>query len=149
LVHERPLDFDQRLALTVLAVDARLDTEPLDLAAIVTGLVDLPTPPEPPYLTPIAALLQRAARRLEADGWCRGATMDADGARCLYGALHVEAASPGEERDALAVLEDVVRRRWGALADTIPAVNDRLLPDGRAAVRLLDDAALLADARGL
>jgi len=82
-------------------------------------------------------------------GWRRGATVDADGRRCLYGAVHVEAGGPGDERQALAVLEEVIRRRWGALADTIPAANDHLVRDHAQAVRLLDDAADLAHARGL
>lgn len=141
-----PLDLDERLVLAALAVS---DSGPLDLADVVTGPVTLPAPPVRPYPTPVAALLQRAARRLEVDGWCRGSTVDASGARCLYGAIHAEAAGPGEESTALAVLEDAVRRHWRELTATIPTVNDTLLPDGRAAVRLLDDSALLADARGL
>jgi hypothetical protein len=96
----------------------------------------------------VAALLQRAAQQLAAGGWCRGATVDEAGARCLYGA--VRAADPGGAHtdDALAVLLDALRRHWPD-TDTIPEANDHRLPNQAAAVRLLGEAAVLADARGL
>lgn len=140
-----------RLETAALAVDintAHVATEPLDLAAVVTGPVPLPEPPEPDYPTPMAALLQRAARRLTHGGWCRGATVDEDGARCLYGAIRAENPGGAHTDDALAVLLDAIRRRFPG-AETIPSANDHFVPDSAAAVRLLDDAARLADTRGL
>ncbi|MGK5500475.1 DUF6197 family protein [Streptomyces sp. URMC 125] len=145
----RPLDFDQRLALASLAVDARIPTEPLDLAGIVTGPVDLPAPPGPAYPTPVAALLQRAAHRLETGGWCRSATIDTDGACCLYGGLRAE--DPGDHHldDALRVLLEALRREFGPGIETVPAANDHLIRDRGHAMRILEDAAALADVRGL
>ncbi|MFD7305183.1 hypothetical protein ACFV83_30345 [Streptomyces pharetrae] len=108
----------------------------------------LPEPAEDPYATSAAATLQRAARRLRTGGWCRGATVDADGARCLYGAVHAAAPSARVEGDALDVLLDAIRRRFPG-ADTIPEANDRHLTGWKAAVRILSEAAAPADARGL
>ena len=144
-----PLDLDQRLALAVLAVDARIDTEPLDLADVVTLPVELPAPPEPTYPTPVAALLQRAARRLAVVGWCRGRTVDEAGARCLYGALRAEDPHGAHTDDALDVLLTALRREFGPDVETIPSVNDHRVRSREHAVRLLGDAARLADARGL
>ncbi|MFP8887818.1 DUF6197 family protein [Streptomyces mangrovi] len=144
-----PLDLDQRLVLAALAVDARLDTEPLDLADIIRLPVDLPAPPEPSYPTPVAALLQRAARRLKTAGWCRGQTVDEAGARCLYGALRAEDPGGAHTDDALAVLLTALRREFGPDIETIPAANDHLLRSRGHAVRILGDAAALADTRGL
>ncbi|MTE22618.1 hypothetical protein F0L17_26690 [Streptomyces sp. TRM43335] len=142
----------ERAALAVSCGAAHLAAPVLDLADVVTLPVELPAVlPSPDYRTPAAALLQRAARRLEAGGWCQGATVAEDGARCLYGAVHAEAATDPTGRaedDALAVLLEAIRRRWPGV-ETIPEANDHRLPSGRAAVELLDDAAALADARGL
>ncbi|MFE1576257.1 DUF6197 family protein [Streptomyces fradiae] len=139
-----------RLQLAGLAmdVDTAHRSAPLDLAGVITGPVELPEPEEDPYGTPAAATLQRAARRLRTGGWCQGRTVDADGARCLYGAVHAEAPSSGAEGDALAVLMDAIRRRFPG-TDTIPEANDHRLTGWQAAVRILGEAAALADARGL
>jgi hypothetical protein len=145
----RPLDFDQRLALAALAVDARLDTGALDLADVVTGPVELPAAPELPYSTPVAALLQRAARRLTVGGWCRGRMVDETRARCLYGALQGEDPGGAHIDGALRLLLEVLRREFGPGIETIPTVNDRLLSGQDHAVRVLRDAARLADARNL
>lgn len=145
----RPLDFDQRLALAALAVDARITTTPLDLADVIRRPVDLPAQPEPPHPTPVAALLQRAAHRLAAGGWCRDATVTEDGARCLYGALRAEDPGGHHIDDALMVLLEALRREFGPDVETIPTANDRLLRGQAHAVRILGDAAALADARGL
>ncbi|MFP8886820.1 DUF6197 family protein [Streptomyces mangrovi] len=144
----QPLDLDQRLALAALAVDARIATTPLDLDDVITGPVALPAAPVRPYPTPAAALLQRAAQQLASGGWCRGATVDEGGARCLYGA--VRAADPGGAHTdtAMVVLLDAIRRRFPT-AETVPSANDELLPNGWAAARILGEAADLADARGL
>ncbi|MGK5448831.1 DUF6197 family protein [Streptomyces radiopugnans] len=144
-----PLDLDQRLVLAALAVDARLDAEPLDLADIIRLPVELPAPPETAYPTPVAALLQRAARRLKASGWCQGQTVDEAGARCLYGALRAEDPGGAHTDDALAVLLTALRREFGPGIETVPTANDHLLADRKAAVRMLGDAAALADVRGL
>lgn len=144
-----PLDLDQRLALAALAVDARLGTAPLDLADVVTGPVELPAPLEPTYPTPITALLQRAARRLQSGGWCRGTAVDEAGARCLYGALQAEDPGGAHIDDALAVLLTALRREFGPDIETVPSANDHWVRGRGHAVRLLGDAARLADARGL
>ncbi|WP_410540528.1 hypothetical protein [Streptomyces sp. KL2] len=144
-----PLDFDRLLVLAALAVDARIDTEPLNLADVVTMPVDLPAPPEPAYPTPVAALLQRAARRLETGGWCRSAIIDTDGARCLYGALRAEDPGGHHLDDALRVLLEALRREFGPDVETVPAANDHLIRSQAHAVRILGAAADLADARGL
>jgi hypothetical protein len=100
------------------------------------------------YPTPVAAVLQLAARRLESGGWCRGATVDADGARCLYGAIQGEAGrSTALETDALEVLLEVIRREFDPEAASVPAFNDSRLGGPRAAVRLLESAAYLAHTR--
>lgn len=148
-----PLDLDERLRLAVLAVDAAIDTEPLDLDDVIRAPEALsealwaPAPAHRP--TPVAALLQRAAHRLQTGGWCRGATVDDQGARCLYGAIR--AADPGGAHtdDALAVLLTALRREFGPDVDTVPQANDHLLRDREHAVRILGAAADLADARGL
>ncbi|MGK5501583.1 DUF6197 family protein, partial [Streptomyces sp. URMC 125] len=142
-----PLDLDQRLVLAALAVDARLDTEPLNLADIIRLPVEPPAPQEPAYPTPVAALLQRAARRLAVGGWCRGATVDTDGARCLYGALRAEDPGGHHLDDALDVLLTALRREFGPGIETIPSANDHLLRSRKHAVRILGDAAALADTR--
>lgn len=145
----RPLDLNQRLTLAALAVDARLDTEPLNLADVIRRPVDLPVPPQPAYPTPVAALLQRAAHRLETSGWCRSATIDTDGARCLYGALRAEDPGGHHLDDALRVLLEALRREFGPDIETVPAANDHLIRSQAHAVRILGTAANLADARGL
>ncbi|MEZ3182955.1 hypothetical protein KYY02_31145 [Streptomyces pimonensis] len=146
---------DERLNLAGLAVAVNTalrvpDVEPVDLADVVRvpTAVQPYRPPVDLYPTPVAALLQRAQARLERDGWCQGATVDEDGARCLYGALRAEAASTAELHDALAVLLEAIRRHCPG-ADTIPDANDHHLPGAAAAAGLLEEAARLADARGL
>ncbi|SOD67507.1 hypothetical protein SAMN06297387_13140 [Streptomyces zhaozhouensis] len=158
------LDLETRLALTDAGMTVRLQDALLrlgvDAAApetdarledagteALTAYVARAQPtPAFTYRTPVAALLDRAARRLEADGWCRDATRDASGARCLYGAIHAEASAAGEEDDALALLLEAIRRR-DPRAQTIPAHNADLA-GAAAAVQLLTQAARLADARG-
>jgi hypothetical protein len=102
------------------------------------------------YPTPVAALLQRAATRLESSGWCRGATVNEAGARCMYGAVQAEArGSAGLEASGLGVLLAAIRRQFDPDAASVPAFNDHRLGGERIAVRLLESAASLADARGL
>mgnify|MGYP001302550914 CR=1 FL=1 len=136
------LGIDSAHAESTVALDD-VDVEALTAyAARARPLPDL-------YPTPVAALLQRAAGRLETDGWCRDAMVDASGARCLYGAIHREAGgSTALEADALDVLLEAIRREFDPGAASVPSFNDRL-GGPRVALRLLDSAARLADARGL
>ncbi|MFD5493364.1 hypothetical protein ACFWH4_10655 [Streptomyces sp. NPDC127091] len=145
---------DDRLALAALAVAVNTAVSVPDVGPV--GLADavcVPTavqpyrPPVDLYPTPVAAVLQRARARLERDGWCRGATVDQDGARCLYGALRAEAASTAELHDALAVLLETIHRHFPD-EETVPGFNDgRYGP--RVVFRVLDQAADLAHARDL
>ncbi|MFF7858984.1 hypothetical protein [Streptomyces sp. NPDC007904] len=129
---------------------AHIDLEPVDLADVVTGLLDTGPAPLPDlYPTPVAALLQRAHHRLLTDGWCKDALVDEDGARCMLGAIRAEAGgNRGHEADAASVLLDAIRRHFGDHVDTVPSCNDAHGTD-RAPLRMLDQAAHLADARGL
>ncbi|MEV0185843.1 hypothetical protein AB0I54_42245 [Streptomyces sp. NPDC050625] len=158
------LSLEARLAAVDAAMSVRLDeaavafevrtahipAEPVDLADVVTVPLTptLPQPAPQTYSTPVAALLQRAHRRMEADGWCAGTLVDEDGAVCLLGAIRAEAAGDrGLEADAAAVLLDAIRRRFGDV-DSVPSFNDAH-GSGRTPLRMLGDAASLADARGL
>ncbi|GAA1592656.1 DUF6197 family protein [Streptomyces globosus] len=161
-VPARPaLDLDARMAAVDAEMTVRLElagltldvdtvhaSPPLDLADVITGPVPLPEPEEAPHTTPAAATLQRAARRLRTGGWCRGATVTADGARCLVGAVRAEAPTGRAEDDALTVLLDVLRRHYPDIA-SVPDANDRRLPDLRAVLRVLGEAAVLADTQSL
>jgi hypothetical protein len=129
---------------------ARIDTEPVDLDDVVTGPLDTgPAPLPQPYPTPVAAVLQRAHHRLLTGGWCSGALVDEDGARCILGAIRIEArGNSGVEADAAAVVLDAIRRRFGDHIDSAPGFNDSWT-DARHPIRMLDQAADLADTRGL
>ncbi|UXY24988.1 hypothetical protein N8I84_41900 (plasmid) [Streptomyces cynarae] len=161
------LSLEARLAAVDAAMSVRLDeaavayevrtahipTEPVDVADVVT--VPLPltptlTPSAPQtYSTPVAALLERAHRRMEADGWCAGALVDDDGAVCLLGAIRAEAAGDrGLEADAARVVLEAIHRRFGDDIESVPAFNDAF-GSGRTPLRMLDEAASLADAKGL
>ncbi|MFB8247357.1 hypothetical protein ACFC5X_20225 [Streptomyces sp. NPDC055952] len=129
---------------------AHIETEPVDLADVVTGPVDTGPAPLPElYPTPVAALLQRAHHRLLTDGWCSGVLVDEDGARCMLGAIRAEARGDrGLEANAAAMLLNAIRRHFGDDVDSVPAFNDAH-GTGRVPLRMLDQAAHLADARGL
>lgn len=140
----RPLSFDDRLALAALAVDARIDTQPLDLADIIR--VPMDTEPEPcPYSTPIAATLHHAGERLRR-GWCTGTQRNPHGAVCLVGAIRAVAPSRHTADDACVLLLEVIRRTFQA--ETIPSWNDQQTSPERP-LRMLEQAAILAGARGL
>ncbi|WP_327169944.1 hypothetical protein [Streptomyces subrutilus] len=127
---------------------ARIPTEPVDLGDVVTLPLTPTLQPPTPYPTPVAALLQRAHHRLLIGGWCSGALVDAEGARCLYGAIHIEARGDQSlESRGLEVLMDAIRRPFGDV-DSVPSFNDAHR-SGRVPMRMLDQAADLADARGL
>ncbi|OEJ22531.1 DUF6197 family protein [Streptomyces subrutilus] len=127
---------------------AHIDTVPVDLGDVVTLPLTPTLQPPTPYPTPVAALLQRAHHRLLTGGWCSGALVDEDGTRCLYGAIHIEARSDQSlESRGLEVLMDAIRRKFGDV-DSVPSFNDGFA-SGRTPMRMLDQAASLADARGL
>ena len=129
---------------------ARIPTEPVVLADVVTVPVDTEPQLLPDlYPTPVAALLQRAHHRLITGGWCKDALVDEDGARCMLGAIRIEARGDrGLEADAAAVLLDAIRRKFGDDVDSVPVFNDSWV-GGRVPIRMVDQAASLADARGL
>ncbi|MFF5256923.1 hypothetical protein ACFY4K_33455 [Streptomyces leeuwenhoekii] len=130
---------------------AHIDTSPIDLADIITvPLTPTPCPaPRPSATTPVAALLERARARMEADGWCTGALTDDSGAVCLLGAIRREAGGDrGLEADAASVVLDAIRRRFGDHVDSVPSFNDAQA-SGRVPARMLGEAASMADAKGL
>ncbi|MFD3621517.1 hypothetical protein ACFWWT_41220 [Streptomyces sp. NPDC058676] len=129
---------------------AHIPTDPVGLADVVTGPLDTQPAPLPDlYPTPVAAVLQRAHHRLLTGGWCSGALVDEDGARCMLGAIRIEArGDSGLEADAATVLLDAIRRRFGDSFDSVPSFNDAHAT-GRTPLRMVDQAAQLADARGL
>ncbi|MYR14801.1 hypothetical protein GTY62_30210 [Streptomyces sp. SID724] len=153
------LSLEARLAATEAAMTIRLEvaavahevrtahipTEPLHRDDFVT----LPlTPPLASYPTPVAALLQRAHHRLLTGGWCSGALVDQDGSHCMLGAIRIEGRGDGGlEASAAAVLLDAIRRQFGDV-DSVPSFNDAFA-DARIPLRMLDQAASLADVRGL
>ncbi|CAK7288484.1 DUF6197 family protein [Streptomyces misionensis] len=163
------LTLEERLTLITTEMTARLDAaavayevntahidlDPVDLADVVTSPIDTGpdvtgTDPLPDlYPTPVAALLQRAHHRLLTGGWCSGALVDEDGARCMLGAIRIEArGDSGLEAGAAAVLLDAIRRKFGDDVDSVPSFNDAH-GTGRIPIRMVDQAARLADARGL
>ncbi|HBF78755.1 MAG TPA: hypothetical protein DD420_02080 [Streptomyces sp.] len=159
-----PLTLEERLTLVNTTMTARLDeaavayevntahipTDPVALADVVTHPVGTgPAAPPALYPTPAAALLQRAHHRLPTGGWCKDVLVDKDGARCMLGAIRIEAhGDRGLEADAAAVLLDAIRRQFGHHIDSVPSFNDAH-PTGRIPARMLDQAAHLADSRGL
>ncbi|MEU5583025.1 hypothetical protein ABZ791_36130 [Streptomyces huasconensis] len=158
------LGLEERLALVNAAMTARLaeaavayevntahiPAEPMGLADVVTvPLTPTLQPPPQPYPTPVAALLQRAHHRLLTGGWCSGALIDEDGARCMLGAIRAEACGDsGLEASAASLLLDAVRRTFGGDIDSVPSFNDAH-GSGHVPIRMLGQAAGLADARGL
>ncbi|WUW26992.1 hypothetical protein OG521_39775 (plasmid) [Streptomyces sp. NBC_01463] len=128
---------------------AHIPAEPVDLDDVLTvPLTPTLQPPPTLYPTLVAALLQRAHHRLLTDGWCAGSQIREDGARCLYGAIRAEAAGDRNlEARGLQVLMDAIRRQF-ADVDSVPSFNDGFA-SGRIPMRMLDQAAGLADARSL
>ncbi|MFE9913044.1 DUF6197 family protein [Streptomyces clavifer] len=128
---------------------AHIDTEPFDLDDVVTSPLDtVPALLPNPRQTPVAAILQRAHQRLLTGGWCSGALVDEDGARCMLGAIRIEArGNKGVEADAAAVLLDSIRRQFGDI-ESVPAFNDSN-GGGRIPMRMLDQATGFAAIRGL
>ncbi|GGT56312.1 hypothetical protein GCM10010271_70210 [Streptomyces kurssanovii] len=129
---------------------AHISTVPVDLGDVVTVPMTPTLQPLPShYSTPVAALLQRAHHRLLTGGWCTGALVDEQGARCLYGVIGAEAAgNSGLEADAVSVLLDAIRRAFGSDVTSVPSFNDGW-SNSHVPLRMLNEAAFLADARGL
>ncbi|WP_432128950.1 DUF6197 family protein [Streptomyces sp. bgisy082] len=157
------LTLEERLTLVNMEMTARLNEaavahavntahipiEPVDLADVVTVPLTPTLQPPASYPTPVAALLQRAHHRLLTGGWCSGTLVDEDGAHCMIGAIRIEArGDSGLEADAASVLLDAIRRKFGEHVDSVPSFNDAH-GSGRVPIRMLDQAAGLADARGL
>ncbi|MFD9029030.1 hypothetical protein [Streptomyces parvulus] len=133
---------------------AHIDTEPVDLADIITVPLTPTLQPPPQHSTtqpdtPVAALLERARARMEADGWCAGALRDESGSVCLLGAIRNEAGGDRAlEADAASMVLETIRRRFGAHVDSVPSFNDAH-GSGRIPLRMLDQAAATAAAKGL
>ncbi|MEV5049354.1 hypothetical protein AB0N20_33390 [Streptomyces griseoincarnatus] len=158
------LSLDARLAAVEAAMTVRLEeaavahevrtayigTTPADLGDVVAvPLTPVPQAPPQTYTTPVAALLERAQHRMETGGWCAGTAVDEDGAVCMIGAIRKEAGGDRSlEADAAAVVLDAIRRRFGDHIESVPAFNDAH-DTGRIPLRMLDQAASLADARGV
>ncbi|MFD9459008.1 hypothetical protein ACFWBC_38845 [Streptomyces sp. NPDC059985] len=156
------LSLEARMAATDAAMTVRLEEaavayevntahipiKPVDLGDVIAVPPPPALQPPTPYPTPVAGLLQRAHHRLLTDGWCSGALVDEEGARCLYGAIHAEARGDNSLEDsAAAVLLDAIRRKFTSV-DSVPSFNDTH-SSGRVPMRMLDQAGDLAHARGL
>ncbi|MGW1962597.1 DUF6197 family protein [Streptomyces sp. NPDC001935] len=150
-------EMDARLALAAVAYEvntAHIETPPVDwsrIGAPPAPVAPVPaTPPGPaPQATPIAALLHRASLRLRTDGWCSGALVDEDGHLCAQGAIRRESGGDRQaETQAMDVLLEAIRRRFGPHVESVPSFNDAW-GNGREPTRMLEQAAILADARGV
>ena len=151
-------DMDARLALAAVAYEvntAHIETTPVDWFHVVTPSAPIapapaaPVPTPGPCATPIAALLHRASLRLQEGGWCTGALTDEEGRLCSQGAIRME--SHGErhlEAQAMGVLLEAIRRRFGPHVESVPSFNDAWA-NGREPTRMLEQASILADARGI
>lgn len=138
------LVMDERCTLAALAVDACIAVDPLP--EFTAPLPLTPTLAPSPYSTPIAGLLHRARNRIAADGWCRDALHDDQGAICPIRAIRLEAASRNEADDACVVLLDSIQRDFQA--ETIPSWNAQQTSPAPVLLAF-DRAAQLAHARSL
>ncbi|MGW2780021.1 DUF6197 family protein [Streptomyces populi] len=150
-------EMDARLALAAVAYEvntAHIETPPVDWTRIgappAPAVLPLTTPPGPdPDTTPVAALLHRASLRLRTDGWCARTLTDEYGSLCSQGAIRKESGGDRNlEVQALAVLLEAIRRRFGPHVESVPSFNDSWA-DGREPTRMLEQASVLADARGV
>ncbi|MFF3419966.1 hypothetical protein ACFYW9_35610 [Streptomyces sp. NPDC002698] len=155
-------EMDARLAQAAVAYEvntAHIETTPVDwsrIGAPSAPVSPLPAPPVPsappgpaPHATPVAGLLHRASLRLRTDGWCAGALTDDDGRLCSLGAILRESGGDRHvEAQAMAVLLEAIRREFGPHVESVPSFNDAW-GNGREPTRMLEQAAVLADARGL
>jgi hypothetical protein len=107
----QPLTLDERLALSPLAMDRRLDhaglTFDVNTAAIELPeiLVD-PLPATAPATTPAtpADVLQHAGRLIRKHGWIRGYVGSAATGYCVIGAIRVAASGNSHLEDSAEVL---------------------------------------------
>ncbi|MFI0968116.1 hypothetical protein ACH4S8_43245 [Streptomyces sp. NPDC021080] len=150
-------EMDARLALAAVAYEvntAHIETPPVDWTRIgapsAPGAPAPAAPPGPaPDATPVAALLHRASLRLRTDGWCAGTLTDEDGSLCSQGAIRSESGGDRHlEAQAMAVLLEAIRRRFGPHVESVPSFNDAW-GNGREPTRMLEQASVLADARGI
>ncbi|MFF8532372.1 hypothetical protein ACF07B_10500 [Streptomyces sp. NPDC015532] len=156
-------EMDARLAEAAVAYEvntAHIETPAIDWSGIgapPAPTAPLPTSPVPgappglltPHATPVAALLHRASLRLRTDGWCAGALTDDDGHLCAQGAIRRESAGDRRiEAQAMGVLLEAIRRQFGPQVESVPSFNDAW-GNGREPTRMLEQAAILADTRGL
>lgn len=144
-----PLDLDARLALSLLAMDERLNraavafevnTAHLPATPVDFGGPILPAlePHHAPAASPLADCLQRARSILTERGWTRGALRNA-GAVCAAGAIQAAATSRGQADDACALLLDIIQAEFTQAA-TVPSWNDQQTSAGPV-LRMLDRAA--------
>lgn len=162
---------DARLAVAAVAYEvntAHIDTEHvgrehIDIAPAGMPAADrsrvtaappfLPEPARIPvpgvYGTPVAALLHRATLRLREAGWCAGALVDEEGALCSQGAIRKESGGDRRlEARAMEVLLETIRRKFGPSVESVPTFNDAWA-DGREPTRMMEQASVLADGRGI
>ncbi|MEU0781255.1 hypothetical protein ABZ341_06670 [Streptomyces sp. NPDC006173] len=146
---------DARLTVAALAYEvntAHIDTMPVDWSRIPTAPAPAPIPPTRPpcpYTTPVAGLLHRASLRLREAGWCAGALVDEEGALCSQGAIRRESGGDRRlEAQAMEVLLEAIRRKFGPSVESVPTFNDAWA-DGREPTRMMEQASVLADARGI
>jgi len=156
------LDFEARLAATDAEMTVRLEQagvavdvytahlpEAVDWADVVTAPIAVPAGLVDLYPTPVAALLQRAHTRIVDGGWCRGYSVDGQGATCLAWAIHREARGDvGLEVAGLNHLLDTIRAEFDPGAETVASWNDSHR-DGRIPLRILGAAADTAATRGI
>jgi hypothetical protein len=117
----RLAEMEGRCRTAVLAVDINSAHIATVAPEITAPLPLTPTLAPSPYRTPIAGLLHRARNRIIADGWCRDALHDDQGAVCPIRAIRLEAASRHEADDACTLLLESIQRHWQA--ETIPSWN--------------------------
>ncbi|MET7743401.1 hypothetical protein [Streptomyces sp. NPDC005385] len=144
---------DARLTVAAVAYEvntAHIDTVPVDWSRITTAPATAPPIRIPcPYTTPVAGLLQRASLRLREAGWCAGALVDEDGALCSQGAIRRESGGDRRlEAQAMEVLLEAIRRKFGPSVESVPTFNDAWA-DGSEPTRMMEQASILADSRGI
>lgn len=152
------LDLDARLAavdaqMTVRLqdADARLSVNAAQPETIV-NLADMVTAPAPApapvdlYPTPVAALLHRAQQRIRS-GWCKGHSVDGQGAVCAVEAIRIESRRNVNLQGAAETLVlDHIRAEFGDW-ETIPSWNDAQT-NPAPVIRILGQAANTAANRG-
>lgn len=107
-VAARALTFDERLALSPLAMDSRLDragltfdvnTADIELPELPEILAD-PMPAAAPRPTTVTGVLQEARRLIATHGWIRQYVGNAETGYCLIGAIRTAAGGNRRLEDA-------------------------------------------------